>query len=257
MAGQKSSSGWLRTVPGFRSGTTWKAILAGAGYSLIALALIGAVSAGSISGIVLSLGILLIVLVATNGWGTRIRLPLVKSPNKLLAALGWSIFLVVWLAVIGLAAPPSTNDPSRALTALAPSFTATPTHTVAATVSPSARVTQTPSPTATPTAVPTAAPVVVVPTAKPTAAPPPPPPPPPPFNYCGAPANPWHYNFCAGNLIYSPPSSFCSYFACIPSFWKSTNGYVDQCVDGMYSHSGGRQGACSSHGGESRPLYGL
>lgn len=60
---------------------------------------------------------------------------------------------------------------------------------------------------------------------------------------------------CEGALIYSPPGNFCLYFNCIPSFWKSTNGYVDKCHDGTYSHSGGRQGACSYHGGEMRPLY--
>lgn len=82
-----------------------------------------------------------------------------------------------------------------------------------------------------------------------------PPPPLPPQNLCGAPPNPWGYNFCGGNVIYSPPGNFCSYFNCIPSFWMSTNGYVDECQDGTYSHSGGRQGACSYHGGELRPLY--
>ncbi len=72
---------------------------------------------------------------------------------------------------------------------------------------------------------------------------------------CGAPANPWGYNFCGGSLINSPATAFCSYFNCIPSFWKSTNGYVVQCVDGTYSHSGGRSGACSYHGGVRRALY--
>jgi hypothetical protein len=74
---------------------------------------------------------------------------------------------------------------------------------------------------------------------------------------CGAPSNPWGYNFCGrGSYISSPPSSFCSYFDCIPSFWESTNGYVMQCDDGMYSHSGGRSGSCSHHGGNNRALYG-
>jgi len=78
----------------------------------------------------------------------------------------------------------------------------------------------------------------------------------PPANSCGAPSNPWGYNFCRGSYIYSPPAGFCTYFSCIPSFWKSTNGYVEQCVDGMFSHSGGRQGSCSYHGGNQRPLFG-
>lgn len=74
-------------------------------------------------------------------------------------------------------------------------------------------------------------------------------------NRCGAPANPWAYTFCGGRIITRPPSTFCRYFHCIASFWKSTLGYVDQCRDGTYSHSGGRRGACSYHRGELRPLY--
>jgi len=72
---------------------------------------------------------------------------------------------------------------------------------------------------------------------------------------CGAPSNPWGYTFCGGTPVYSAPSTFCSYFNCIASFWQSTNGYVIQCADGTYSHSGGVQGSCSYHGGNYRPLY--
>jgi hypothetical protein len=79
-----------------------------------------------------------------------------------------------------------------------------------------------------------------------------------PSDNCGAPSNPWGYNFCdyyAGNTINNPPSNFCSYFSCIASFWSFTNGYVAECNDTKYSHSGGVSGACSSHGGEWRPLW--
>jgi hypothetical protein len=110
-------------------------------------------------------------------------------------------------------------------------------------------VLQTAAPTAKPTAAPTARPTPR-PTARPT-----PRPTPRPANLCGAPPNPWNYNFCGGGLIYAVPSSFCDYFDCIPSFWESTSGYAEQCVDGTYSHSGGRSGACSYHDGERRPLY--
>jgi hypothetical protein len=79
-------------------------------------------------------------------------------------------------------------------------------------------------------------------------------PPPPAFNYCGAPPNPWHYNFCGGSLITAPASAVCTYFACIPNF-RNGVGYMVECNDGMYSMSGGRQGACSYHGGERRPVY--
>jgi hypothetical protein len=107
------------------------------------------------------------------------------------------------------------------------------------------------SPSPSPSPAPSPSPVAVQPPPAPA-----PQPPPPAQNTCGAPQNPWGYNFCGGQTINSPPSDFCSYFNCIPSFWTSTNGYVDQCADGTYSHSGGRPGACSHHGGEARPLYG-
>lgn len=76
-----------------------------------------------------------------------------------------------------------------------------------------------------------------------------------PASGCDAAANPWGYTFCGGNPISSPPTSFCSVFPCIPSFWNQTNGYVMQCRDGLFSHSGGVRGSCSSHGGNARALY--
>jgi hypothetical protein len=71
---------------------------------------------------------------------------------------------------------------------------------------------------------------------------------------CGAPANPYCYNFCGGGLISSPASDVCSYFSCIDNF-PNGKGYMVECRDGMYSMSGGRSGACSDHGGEDRPVY--
>jgi hypothetical protein len=110
---------------------------------------------------------------------------------------------------------------------------------------PTASPVATPQATPLPPPPPTAAPVVAAPAPAPPAA-----------NSCGAPSNPWGYSFCAGTFISTPPPNFCSYFSCIPSFWKFTNGYVEQCKDGMYSHSGGRSGSCSSHHGNNQPLYG-
>jgi hypothetical protein len=43
-------------------------------------------------------------------------------------------------------------------------------------------------------------------------------------------------------------ADFCDAHACIPSFDQG-NGSIVQCADGMWSHSGGIQGACSYHGG--------
>jgi hypothetical protein len=42
---------------------------------------------------------------------------------------------------------------------------------------------------------------------------------------------------------------FCGTHACIDNFDNGT-GYTVQCADGTWSHSGGRPGACSWHGGE-------
>jgi hypothetical protein len=47
---------------------------------------------------------------------------------------------------------------------------------------------------------------------------------------------------------YAEPD-FCSTHECIPNF-DNGNGYIVQCADGEWSHSGGLQGACSYHGGE-------
>jgi hypothetical protein len=43
-------------------------------------------------------------------------------------------------------------------------------------------------------------------------------------------------------------SDFCSTHDCIPNFDEGTGSTV-QCADGTWSHSGGRPGACSWHGG--------
>jgi hypothetical protein len=115
-----------------------------------------------------------------------------------------------------LAFPPSTATAST----LPPAETSTPTAVATAASTPSPTPSPTlpsPSPTATPTAVP---------------------PPPQPTCIPGAVnCNPWGYNFSPGNLIYSPPGAFCSYFSCIGNFWNG-RGYVMECQDGMYSKSG-------------------
>jgi hypothetical protein len=166
------------------------------------------------------------------------------APWKLAVGLFAALLLIA--AISSASKQPPTTPTGHEVAQLSSSPTASVAKS-APSRSPSPLPSPTPSPS--PKAAATSAPPA------PAPAPPPPPAPAPAPNTCGAPANPWGYNFCGGNLIYSPPSNFCSYFNCIPSFWKSTNGYVDQCKDGTYSHSGGRSGACSSHTGELRPLY--
>jgi hypothetical protein len=52
----------------------------------------------------------------------------------------------------------------------------------------------------------------------------------------------------------SGAADFCTTHTCIPSFSQGT-GYIVQCADGEWSHSGGVQGACSGHGGETSRTY--
>jgi len=120
------------------------------------------------------------------------------------------------------------------------------TATSPATSAPRARLAAAATATALPTATPTPKPTPTdTPIPAPTAV---------PLTCTNAGCSPWGYNFSCCSYIYSPPGDFCTYFACIPSFWTYTNGYVMECRDATFSHSGGRSGSCSSHGGNWRPL---
>lgn len=72
---------------------------------------------------------------------------------------------------------------------------------------------------------------------------------------CGAPDNPYGYNFCGGgSLDYDPDPQVCEYFTCIWDF-SSGRGYLVQCDDGMVSLWGGLRGVCGEHGGVRRRIY--
>lgn len=139
------------------------------------------------------------------------------------------------------------EDPSAGPSALSGSSPTAVTTVAPTTTRPATTRPATPKPVATTQAAakPTPTPVPVRATAKPK---------PLVASTCGAPANPWGYSFCGGSYISSPPASFCDYFDCIASFWENTKGYVMQCEDHTFSHSGGRSGSCSHHGGNLRPL---
>ena len=134
----------------------------------------------------------------------------------------------------------ATSIPTRV-----PTFAVTPTHTSTQqpTPIPTLAPTQPPAPTSVPTQTP-------IPTFVPTQAPAPTQPP------TGTNGNPWGYSFAPGTLIYSPVAAFCGqYFSCVSTFWTATRGYVVECVNGLYSHSGGIRGACSHDGGPAAILY--
>jgi hypothetical protein len=244
-------------VPGFRSGTRWKQVVATVGYVSVALWVIGGLN-GKPGLTFFGIAILLVGLLVANGWNLRSRLPLLGSTSRTAVVAGWCVVAIVFASTWAWAAAETPTTPRNATSLAqgsggvgggAPS-SSRPESSSAATASPTPASTPTPTPTPKPTPTPipaTPAPVVA------TKAPPPPPP---LANTCGAPSNPWGFNFCGtGSYIYSPPTTFCNYFACISSFWKSTNGYVEQCADNTFSHSGGRSGSCSYHGGNQQPLY--
>lgn len=52
----------------------------------------------------------------------------------------------------------------------------------------------------------------------------------------------------AGSLV-GCGNGFCDKHSCIDNF-DNGQGSIVQCSDGMWSHSGGRPGACGDHGGE-------
>jgi hypothetical protein len=150
-------------------------------------------------------------------------------------------------ATVQQATTPTPTPTETAVPAALATFMATETPVFAPTDTPTS--TQEPTPTPVPTLRPTPKPQPTQPTPHPTPTQP----------TCQAiNNNPWCYTFSAGKLIYIPPSGFCNYFNCIPTFYGSDDpgdGYIVQCSDGAYSQSGGESGACSYHGGVSRPLY--
>ncbi|MEV0155967.1 hypothetical protein AB0H57_19800 [Micromonospora sp. NPDC050686] len=71
---------------------------------------------------------------------------------------------------------------------------------------------------------------------------------------CGAPGNPFGYDFCGGEKIRKPPRKVCDHFDCAPGFWRG-KGWLVQCRDGQYSLNGGRPGVCLRHQGVRRNVY--
>jgi hypothetical protein len=58
-----------------------------------------------------------------------------------------------------------------------------------------------------------------------------------------------------GQRVYNPPVNFCTTHACVSTFWTDKSGYVVECGNGKYSHSGGVSGACSRDGKVAATLY--
>lgn len=158
------------------------------------------------------------------------------------------------LTMIGLANP-SQQQTSSQVTSVSLQ-TATPTHA-------SLHVTATPRPTPTAKPTPTPTPTPVPPTPTPASVqqvqpPPPPAPTSPPAPSCnGTIVDGTCYNTDpnGGSIVYNPAPDFCAYFSCVSTFWTDTSGFVAECANGKYTHSGGVSGACSRDGGILTKVY--
>lgn len=161
------------------------------------------------------------------------------------------------VAVLFLLIAASTQSPTQtAANSGTSKALTTPTVTAAASAS-SAAAAPTSAPAATSVAAAAPPPTTQAPPPTTQAAPPPPATSAAPAgdDLCGAPSNPYGYNFCGdGGYIYSPGGSVCTYFDCIGNF-SNGHGYMVECSDGTYSMSGGIRGECSDHGGEEQPVY--
>jgi hypothetical protein len=171
--------------------------------------------------------------------------PLKKQPKLNLRKRLWLLVVAVFLIaiVMGLASRGQNQQPAPTTQATQQPTTPTATTATINKAIPTAKPTPIPTQKPTPRPQPTQPPVHPTPT-KPA---------------CQAVNNnPWCYDFNPGKYITYPPSGFCNYFNCIPTFYGSDDpgdGYIAECNDGTYSQSGGESGACSSHGGVMRPLY--
>jgi hypothetical protein len=156
-----------------------------------------------------------------------------------------AVLLCVLCGTIANANP--SSKPETASTQITPTVQVTPTHQIAVLS----------KPTPSPTAIPTPAPIQQQPTPTPVPAQQSAPTQPPVPTCSGTTINGTCYNTDpnGGTLVYSPPASFCSYFTCVSTFWKDTNGYVAECANAKYTHSGGVSGACSRDGGVIAKVY--
>ncbi len=153
--------------------SSWKIVLAGAGYILGGLSILTGVGSGHAPSLVGGLEIVVIVLLAQNVKGIRSRIPLLNSSSRATGAVGWAILVILFTMV--LAYVPSspdrvssassksggveTSNPGPSATQAAAGApigpTATPGPANAPKMSPTSLPSSTPLPTATPKPSPT------------------------------------------------------------------------------------------------------
>ena len=147
----------------------WKTGLILSGYGVAALGVLASVASGHPSEAFVWIAVAGLIMIASNAWGFRDRVPLLNSHRRSEVVLGWALVGVLFLTVVGLAAPPASSTSAQGVGGGNPSSVPEPVLLATPAATPTVRPTATPSPTPTPT--PTAAPTLA-----PTQTPPPPPP---------------------------------------------------------------------------------
>lgn len=146
-------------LPGFRSGTWWKKLIAVLGYLTIAFFVWVGVSGYAYGLTVAAVGGILTMLIA-NSLGLRSAAPMLGSASRLTAAIGWAILgagsFVAVLATESIAPSARSSAPvllsaGAANNAEAPMSNLLPKSSDAPTRAPSPTLARTPSPTAPPT----------------------------------------------------------------------------------------------------------
>jgi len=196
--------------------------------------------------------------------GSFYQQPPPKQPNMrrrawIVAICTAPFFLCLFTFIYAASTAPRTPVTSQASALITPTLSITQTTIVShATTAPTQTIAVTPTVQPTPSPVPTKAPI---PTIAPTQPPTPTTAPPVPTQAPAQPTQPpaqqptYDLNPNGGSLVYNPPADFCASHICVSTFWTATNGYVVECADGHYSHSGGVRGACSRNGGVAATLY--
>jgi hypothetical protein len=170
-----------------------------------------------------------------------------KTPAGMITSCSTIVVIFALCGICGLFAAIG-NASSHNTPVASAGQTTTPTHAAVL----SHTITATPKPTVAPTATPT--PVPPTPTPVPVQVQPTPTPVPVTCN--GTVMDNLCYNTdpTGGSVISNTPTGFCGYYACITSFSSGT-GYIVECGNQEWSHSGGRSGACSRDGGVIATLY--
>lgn len=140
-------------VPGFRSGNPVKQVFASVGYMVIVIWVMAGLN-GRPGLSVFGLAVLAVVLLVSNAWNIRSRLPLLGSSRRLVSVAGWAIVGALFVSTWAWAAaetPASSNTTSvKSGSGGVGGGTLSATKAESAST-PSPKATSTPTPTPTPT----------------------------------------------------------------------------------------------------------